>query len=463
MKVKIIAPSSDEVSPSILSEAKLMPHVAPIYLAALAPEGVDFKLVDMALGDPVDYDEPCDLVGITVYTTGADAAFSIADEFIRKGVPVALGGPHITVFPLEASQHATTVVIGEAENIWRVLLQDLASGQLKQYYVGGPFDTGSLQGTVYHDSEYPGLAGLPHLRRDLLPRKRYTLDSIFTTRGCPFGCSFCPVMFLNGTVVRHRPIEEVVAEVNELRPMYFNLDDSAFPAYDQQYYLDLYRELSGLRPKRRWMAFGSLNAINQPNGREVLKRAADSGLIVLMVGVESVDEGGLEQSGAWRKLGAASAESYSLEKTRQAIRAIQDNGIVVNGHFVVGFDNDTPDTFVRTLEFCDEMSIMPSIYILSPVPGSAQYRDFEKAGRILPGMRWATFDSLHLLFKHPTLRIDEAEATLSKVMREGYSMGRIFRRIWHLFKKRPDPYLTLVYLIMQLGTRKDVRTTPRSE
>jgi len=195
----------------------------------------------------------------------------------------------------------------------------------------------------------------------------------------------------------------------------------------------------------------------------VLKRAANSGLVMLNVGVESVDEGGLEQSGTWRKLGAANAESYSLEKTRQAIRAIQDNGIAVNGFFVIGFDNDTPDTFVRTLEFCDEMSIMPTISILGPTPGSAQYQDFEKAGRLLPGMRWAADDGQHLLFKHPTLGIDEAEATQSKVMREGYSMGRIFRRVWHLFKKRPDPYLTVVHLIMQLGTRKDTRTAPPPE
>jgi len=176
-----------------------------------------------------------------------------------------------------------------------------------------------------------------------------------------------------------------------------------------------------------------------------------------------VDEGGLEQSGAWRKLGAASAKTYSLEKTRQAIRTIQDNGIMVNGHFVVGFDNDTPDTFVRTLEFCDETGVIPNIFILSPVPGSAQYKDFEKAGRILPGMRWAAADGQHLLFKHPTLGIDEAEATLSKVMKEGYSMGRILRRVWHLFKKRPDPYLTIVSFIIQLGTRKDTRTAPSPE
>ncbi len=148
-------------------------------------------------------------------------------------------------------------------------------------------------------------------------------------------------------------------------------------------------------------------------------------------------------------------------EARQAIRAIQDNGIAVNGHFVIGFDNDTPDTFVRTLEFCDEMGIMPSIYILSPVPGSAQYRDFEKAGRILLGMRWAVFDSLHLLFQHPTLGIDEAEATLSKVMREGYSMGRIIRRIWHLFKKHPDPYLTLVYLFMHFLLHCSYSLKPR--
>ena len=84
MKVKIIAPSSDEVSPSVRSEAELMPNIALTYLAALAPEGVDFKLVDMALRDPVDYTEPCDLIGITVRTPAADAAFSVADDFIKK-------------------------------------------------------------------------------------------------------------------------------------------------------------------------------------------------------------------------------------------------------------------------------------------------------------------------------------------------------------------------------------------
>ena len=245
--------------------------VVPTYLAALAPEGFDFKLVDVLVGDEVDYDEPCDLVGIAVRTPLADAAYQIADEFIQRDVPVVLGGPHVTAFPLEANQHATAVVVGEAENTGRVFLQDLESGALRQFYVGGPYETSNLPGTVYHDPERPSLTGVPHLRRELLPKNRYRFDSIFTSRGCPFGCKFCPVMFLNGPIVRHRPVEEAVAEVSELGPLYFNLDDSALPAYDQQYYLGLYRELSGVRPKRRWAALGSLNAINQPTGKELLE------------------------------------------------------------------------------------------------------------------------------------------------------------------------------------------------
>ncbi len=80
---------------------------------------------------------------------------------------------------------------------------------------------------------------------------------------------------------------------------------------------------------------------------------------------------------------------------------------------------------------------------------------------MLPGIRRTVFDAQYLLFKHPTLGVDEAEAALLEAMKEGYSLGRIIRRVWHLSKKHPDPYLALVYLLSQLGTRKDVRTAPR--
>ncbi len=180
------------------------------------------------------------------------------------------------------------------------------------------------------------------------------------------------------------------------------------------------------------------------------------------MGVESLDAGGLKQSGAWRKFGAGNAESYSLDKTRYAIRTLQDEGIIVTGQFVLGFDNDTPETFERTLEFCDEMDIMPMIGILTPTPGSAQYEDFEKAGRLLPGMSWTVFDSQRLLFKHPNFGVEEAEAALSEAMRKGYSMSRILRRVWRAFRRHPDPYLNMIYFFTQLGIRKDIRTVPRT-
>ena len=463
MNVNFIMPHSDDLAPVVLAVQKQAMPVVPTYLAALTPEDVNIKLTDMLGGDEVDYNEPYDLVAITVRTPLADVAYQVADEFRQKGTPVVLGGPHATALPLEASQHANAVAIGEAENTWKVLLQDSQEGQLKQFYVGGPFDTANLPGTVYHDPERPSLNGLPHLRRDLLPSKRYRMDSIFTSRGCPFGCKFCNVIFLHGPKVRHRPVEEVVAEVDTLKSMYFNMDDSALPAYDQQYYLDLYGELAELKPKRSWIGAGSLNAAIQPMGRQLLKRAAESGLVMVGAGIESLDEGGLLQSEAWRKLGVSSVENYNLEQTKEAIRVVQDAGILIMGFFVVGFDQDTPDVFEHTLEFCDEMGLWPIIQILTPIPGTAQYSEFENAGRLLPVSKYALFDCQSLLFQHPNFEADQMERMLTEIMKEGYSMGRILRRVWRDFRRQPSFTLVMFSLFTQLAIRQAARAGATSD
>jgi radical SAM superfamily enzyme YgiQ (UPF0313 family) len=152
-------------------------------------------------------------------------AYEVADEFIRRGKKVVLGGPHVFAMPEEVKTHATSVAIGEGEKLWPIILSDAEQRTLKDFYVGGPYETGQLKGSVHHEAERADLTGIPMLRRDLLPRERYFMDSIFTTRGCPNHCRFCPVTDIFGGKIRHRPLDAVVAEVETLGKRYFNEED----------------------------------------------------------------------------------------------------------------------------------------------------------------------------------------------------------------------------------------------
>lgn len=428
--------------------------VASTLLAALTPREMDIKLVDMMYYDDLNYDEEVDLVVITVRTPLAPTAYKIAEQFRKRQVTVCLGGPHVTVFPQEAKEHADAVVIGEAEETWQVLLNDFGNNRLKEFYVAGPFDTQSLGNSVYHTERLPDLKGLPHLRRDLLPSQRYFMDAIFTTRGCAFGCKFCPVQFLFGPVIRHRPIEEVVAEVDTLRPTYFNVDDSVFGhPQEHQYYLELYTELAKLK-KRQWMGAGGLYAVRYPDGRKILKKAAESGLISIAAGIESLDIIGHRQSGAWRKLGMPNPESFNIDTIREDIRVIQDYGIEILGFFVIGFDDDTVDTYYRALEFCDKTQIIPIIFTLIPMPGSKIFDEFKTQGRILPGLSWDKYGGGTILFKHPKMTSEEMLEANQEVFRRGYRTDKILRRAFHTFLRRPNPKVFFSSFFTQLGMKK---------
>jgi radical SAM superfamily enzyme YgiQ (UPF0313 family) len=461
MKLKIIFPRRDE---GWYDDAlgKLAMPVAPTYLAALTPRDIDTSICDMVAGDTVDYNEKVDLVAITVRTPQSVKAYEIADEFRRRGVTVVLGGPHVTTLPLEATGHADAIVIGEAEETWNVLLNDFQKNKLKDFYIGGPFETSTLNGQVYHKQARPSLKGLPHLRRDLLPRKRYLMDSIFTSRGCPHRCTFCGVPKLFGSHFRRRPIDEVVAETDTLRSSYMNFDDSIFgSADDHQYYFDLYGELARLPKKRYWAGEGALSVLDFDTGREILKRAADSGLFRVIVGLESVHEGGLTQGGVRGKLGLDRGETLNSRKVYNAIETIQDFGIEIFGFFVIGFDTDTIDTFRKTLEFCKKTKIIPMITILSPTPDCPLYRQFQSEGRLLPNLRWNQFISDDLIFKHPSMTGEQMNNARYEVLGELYGLTPIMERVIKSFRKRPRAPVFFGSLFSQLGIRQGIKKSQK--
>ena len=461
MKITIIFParSLETAKPSF----SVMP-LALTLLAALTPDEHDVSLVDMFMGDQVNYESDVDLVAITVRTPLAVVAYEIADNFLKKGKKVVLGGPHIFAFPVEASQHATAVAIGEAEDLWRVILEDAAKNELKDFYVCGSYEVETLPGRVHHEKQRPALKNLPMMRRDLLPRKRYFMDSIFTTRGCPNRCRFCPVSDIFGPKIRHRPIDDVVAEVATLGKRYFNVDDSVFGhpqmvdrPQENQYYLDLYQELARLRPKRLWSGAGGLSAVDYKDGAKILELAAESGLYSIAAGLESISAEGQKQSGAWRKLHYSSPDAFDLQKTKANIRTIQSLGIEVMGFFIIGWDEDTPETYRRTLDFCDQCNIMPFIFTLIPMPGSQIYREYSQQGRIFSKSTWDHFGGGYIVYEHPTMTAREMFDLNAEVMLKGYSLGRILKRTLQAVRHQFSMDVAAGSFFTQLGLKKAYR------
>jgi hypothetical protein len=174
------------------------PQLTMPLIAALTPHEHSVIHTDEIV-EPVRFDEPADLVGITAPTPSAFHAYDLAREFRRRGVPVVIGGPHATALPEEASRHADAVVVGEAEDTWPRVLEDAAQGKLKDVYVS---------------TRQAPLAGMPAPRWDLIRGRRYGKSVTIATRGCPHRCDYCSIPLLYGPgTVRYRPIDEVVREV----------------------------------------------------------------------------------------------------------------------------------------------------------------------------------------------------------------------------------------------------------
>src|SRR5947209_11077372 len=202
MRIQLLSPAG-EIHRNGTGIFKTALRYAPLTLstlAALVPGELEAEVTIQDEGvQPLDLNFPPSLVGITAITGTAPRAYAVADRLRAAGHTVVLGGVHATLLPDEAARHADAVVTGYAEKSWPQLLRDHARGALKPRYFT---PTGRR------------LEGVPIARRDLLKKERYaTVNSIEATRGCPHKCDFCVVPTAWSNTYAHRPVEEVVAEL----------------------------------------------------------------------------------------------------------------------------------------------------------------------------------------------------------------------------------------------------------
>ena len=178
------------------------PKLSLPVIAAYTPPGWDVALMDEAVQE-IDFDHPCDLVGLSIMTCYAPRAYEIAAEFRRRGKTVVLGGVHPTYCPDEALRYCDAIVCGEAEDLWPQLVADFEAGCMKR---------------VYRMEHFPRLDNYISPRVDLLSPDAYmTRQCTFTTRGCHFECEFCSVSPFNGKTTRRRPVQEVIKELAEVK------------------------------------------------------------------------------------------------------------------------------------------------------------------------------------------------------------------------------------------------------
>jgi len=377
-------------------------------VAALFPEEEwEVEVVDEDQ-EPVDLDRKADIVGISSLTMNAPHAYELADHFRSRSIPVVMGGLHVSNEPEEALQHCDAVVRGEAETVMPTLLADLAAGTLKK---------------IYHAPKPPLIYGRPYARRDLLRRQHHRhIVAAQATRGCPHNCEFCSVPLFFGYKYRSRPVQDVVAEIKEVSDAYsrlnvFFVDDNigGIPRYAKE----LFRALIPL--KIRWASFASLRMSENP---ELLELAAQSGCTQLFVGFESLDQINLDRAGkSWAR----------TKEFTQHVHDFHQAGIIVQGAFIFGQDDDTRDIFRRTVEYVQESGMeVPVFSILTPYPGTALRRRLIKEGRLLEASKdWRKYDIGHVLFRPALMTPDE--------LQEGYLWAKkyccaprsIISRLWH--------------------------------
>ncbi|MBI4496915.1 MAG: B12-binding domain-containing radical SAM protein, partial [Chloroflexi bacterium] len=307
--------------------------------------------------EPIPYDEPTDLVTISVETYTAKRAYQIASRYREWGVPVVMGGFHATLVPEEVSDYAEAVVVGEAEEVWPQVLEDARQGRLHR---------------VYRSAHRPPLRGL-RPDRSIFTGKRYLpIGLVEAGRGCHFTCEFCAVQSYFGSTQTRRPTEEILEEVRDLKvagkSLIFFVDDNITSNMRQA--KEFFHALAPL--KARWVSQASINAAHD---EEFLRLIAASGCQGLLIGFESLNPENLKRM---HKGFNTMRGGYEV-----ALANLRRHGIRLYITFILGYDGDDAATFRETLDFALRHKFyLAAFNHLTPFPGTPLYDRLQREGRL---------------------------------------------------------------------------------
>ncbi|MDA1050916.1 MAG: radical SAM protein [Planctomycetota bacterium] len=398
-------------------------------LKSLTPPDVETAFHDERLA-AIPFDEPTDLVAMTVETYTARRSYQIAAQFRRRGVPVVMGGYHPTFLPDEALQYADSVVTGDAEGVWQQVVEDARGGNLQP---------------LYSQNGFPPLGGTQP-DRSIFKGKRYTPVSLVQYgRGCRYNCNFCSIRAFYGSDLRQRSVSEVVEEIKRLRSRFvFLVDDNIF--VDTPKAVELFEALIPL--KILWSCQVSIDIARD---RELVQLMKRSGCVNALVGFESLNLDSLKQMRkAWNLKGG----DY-----QSSIKVFQDAGIMIYGTFVFGYDHDTVESFDKAVEFAiGNKFYLANFNPLTPTPGTDLYTQLESENRLIHDRWWLDpgFRYGHATFHPKGMTADELTAGCLRARLRFNTYRSLLRRSFAPRTNLRSPYRLGIYLLSNLISKREI-------
>src|ERR1700692_2116718 len=427
-----------------------MPHLWMFLLQSLTPSEHQVVLID-GNAQPMDeagiaryvQEQKIDLVGIGAMTRMIAKAYRMADAVRAVGVPVVMGGPHVTEMADEAlgrdggPRHADAIALGEADDTWPRIVNDAARGELKDIYA--PLDAAGKE-------LKPSLKQYPIIPWDTIDLHQFNLVPpwakkwlqqhgegwgtfriipVESGRGCPYGCEFCTVTGFFGDSIRFRTNESVVNELLLLKARarkergqiaVFFIDDNF--AINIKRTKSLLRDIIAAGAQVNWVAQISANLLRD---QELVDLIAASGGKWVFIGMESIDPVNLKDVNK----GFNKPEEYTAVLQRLA----QPNVYSITS-FIFGMDNDTVGSAERTLaQIRTWPPGLPIFGLLTPLPGTPLLKRLADAGRLTRPKHWQEFIPFAMAHTPLKMSIEEAHAEVNYGWSQAYGPEAIAQAV----------------------------------
>ena len=389
-------------------------------LASLVPQDIHVEIWDEDLGPlPLERIGPRDVIGITSKTLTIERAKELAMFARGRGARVVIGGTHATLAPEEVQQWADITAVGEAYHTWPQIIRDIANDTAQSVYVDQSW--ASLENVAFINDR---VLKMVNEHRD------YWTPFMEITRGCPRDCHFCTAIRVSGKVMRLRPIDEVVEEIQRRRIKRFFLTDDNFGLNfrtNPDYMTQLFDALAKL-DLNGWTAQAEMMVGNFP---ELLSMARHAHLDKFFIGFESISASNSRDLGGKSK--------GNIEEYKRVIDAVHKQGIGVVGLFVLGLDGDTPITFESTWDFVRTSGLdAVSFTIMTPYPGTELRREYVEQGRLLDEP-WSKYDTAHVVFKPAQMSVEQLRRGYDWICRKAYDPISIAARGFRALRRHPIP------------------------
>jgi radical SAM superfamily enzyme YgiQ (UPF0313 family) len=376
-----------------------LPSLGLLTLAGMTPSGHEVRYMEIAdLKNSKSVKETLDsfdLVAISSYSAQIKEAYQLADIIRDKGVPVVMGGLHVTCLPDEAKQRCDTVVIGEGELSWPQLIIDAEKGKLAPFY-----------GNSKNEFD---LNAAPMPAFEILDIDKYNRLTVQTSRGCSHRCEFCASSILLTKYYKQKPAEKVLAEIDKIRELWEHpfiefADDNTF--VNKDYWKKI---LPDIRERKiRWFTETDISIAQD---KELLKLMRKSGCAQVLIGLESPSVGalsGIEIKQNWK--------ARQLPYYKEAIKSIQSHGISVNGCFIIGLDEQCPEIFDDVYNFVEDSGLHEvQITIQTAFPCTSLYKRLEEEGRIIEKNAWEKCTLFDINYIPNRMTIDELSNGFKKL------------------------------------------------